>query len=34
MRERVQGFHGSFNLISEPNQGTTLNISIPLRVAP
>lgn len=34
MRERVQGFHGSFNLISEPSQGTTLNISIPLRVAP
>ena len=34
MRERVQGFHGSFNLISEPNQGTTLNISIPLNEAP
>lgn len=29
MRERVQGFHGSFNLISEPNLGTALYISIP-----
>ena len=29
MRERVQGFHGSFNLVSEPNQGTTLYINIP-----
>jgi two-component system sensor histidine kinase UhpB len=29
MRERVQGFHGTFNLVSEPNQGTTLYISIP-----
>ena len=29
MRERVQGFHGSFNLVSEPNQGTALYINIP-----
>jgi two-component system sensor histidine kinase UhpB len=29
VRERVQGFHGSFNLVSEPNRGTTLNINIP-----
>jgi len=29
MRERVQGFHGTFNLVSEPNQGTTLYINIP-----
>jgi two-component system sensor histidine kinase UhpB len=29
MRERVQGFHGSFNLISEPNLGTALYICIP-----
>ncbi len=29
MRERVQGFHGSFNLVSEPNHGTTLYINIP-----
>lgn len=29
MRERVQGFHGSFNLVSEPNLGTTLYINIP-----
>ena len=29
VRERVQGFHGSFNVISEPNQGTTLSINIP-----
>ncbi len=30
MRERVQGFHGSFNLVSEPNRGTAIHISIPL----
>jgi two-component system sensor histidine kinase UhpB len=29
MRERVQGFHGSFSIASEPNQGTTLYINIP-----
>jgi signal transduction histidine kinase len=29
MRERVQGFHGTFNLVSELNQGTTLYINIP-----
>jgi two-component system sensor histidine kinase UhpB len=29
MRERVQGFHGTFRLDSEPNQGTTLCINIP-----
>ncbi|MDP1658101.1 MAG: histidine kinase [Methylotenera sp.] len=29
MRERVQGFHGSFNLVSEPNLGTALYINIP-----
>ena len=29
MRERVQGFHGTFHLDSEPNQGTTLCINIP-----
>lgn len=29
MRERVQGFHGTFNLVSEPNQGSTLYINIP-----
>jgi len=29
VRERVQGFHGSFNLVSEPNSGTTLHINIP-----
>ena len=29
MRERVQGFHGSFNVVSEPNIGTTLYINIP-----
>ncbi len=30
MRERVQGFHGTFSLVSEPNQGTILYINIPL----
>lgn len=34
MRERVQGFHGSFNVISEPNLGTTLYINIPYVNAP
>ncbi|MGB2833234.1 MAG: ATP-binding protein [Methylotenera sp.] len=29
MRERVQGFHGSFNVVSEPNSGTALYINIP-----
>jgi two-component system, NarL family, sensor histidine kinase UhpB len=29
VRERVQGFHGNFNLVSEPNRGTTLHINIP-----
>jgi two-component system sensor histidine kinase UhpB len=29
MRERVQGFHGAFSIISEPNQGTALYINIP-----
>jgi len=29
IRERVQGFHGTFNLVSELNQGTTLYINIP-----
>lgn len=29
MRERVQGFYGSFNVISEPNLGTALYINIP-----
>jgi two-component system sensor histidine kinase UhpB len=29
MRERVQGFHGSFHLDSEPNLGTTIYITIP-----
>lgn len=32
MRERVQGFHGSFNLVSEPNLGTALYINIPQAV--
>ena len=30
MRERVQGFHGNFNLVSEPNLGTAIYINIPL----
>jgi two-component system sensor histidine kinase UhpB len=30
MRERVQGFHGNFNLVSELNLGTTIYINIPL----
>ena len=30
MRERVQGFHGDFSVISEPNSGTTIQINIPL----
>lgn len=30
IRERVQGFHGDFSVISEPNLGTTLQINIPL----
>jgi len=30
IRERVQGFHGDFNVVSEPNSGTTLQINIPL----
>jgi signal transduction histidine kinase len=25
----VQGFHGAFSIISEPNQGTALYINIP-----
>jgi len=29
MRERVQGFHGSFHLDSEPNLGTIIYITIP-----
>ena len=29
MRERVQALHGSFNLDSSPNQGTTIYINIP-----
>jgi len=29
MRERVQALHGSFNLDSAPNQGTTIYINIP-----
>jgi two-component system sensor histidine kinase UhpB len=29
MRERVQGFHGTFHLDSEPNLGTTISITIP-----
>lgn len=29
IRERVQGFHGSFNLVSEPNCGTAIHINIP-----
>lgn len=29
IRERVQGFHGSFNVVSEPKLGTTLYINIP-----
>lgn len=29
IRERVQSFHGSFNVDSEPNLGTTLYISMP-----
>ncbi len=29
IRERAQGFHGSFNLVSEPNQGTAIHITIP-----
>ncbi|MEQ1488244.1 MAG: ATP-binding protein [Methylotenera sp.] len=31
MRERVQGFHGSFQVVSEPNLGSALNINIPLK---
>jgi two-component system, NarL family, sensor histidine kinase UhpB len=38
MRERVQGFKGSFNVDSEPNaksanQGTTIYINIPQAIA-
>ena len=29
IRERVQGFHGSFSLLSEPNRGTAIHINIP-----
>lgn len=29
IRERVQGFHGSFNVVTEPKSGTTLYINIP-----
>ena len=29
IRERVQGLYGSFNLVSKPNQGTTIYINIP-----
>ena len=29
IRERVQGFHGSFSLVSEPNRGTAIHINIP-----
>ncbi|MGB4812023.1 MAG: ATP-binding protein [Methylophilaceae bacterium] len=30
IRERVQGFHGVFNVTSEPNAGTIIEITIPI----
>ncbi len=33
MRERVEGLHGNFSLVSSPDYGTAINISIPLKRA-
>jgi len=31
MKERVEMNHGAFDLISEPNNGLTIKISIPIK---